>query len=273
MMRHLQNLIFSVIALTFFSISSAFSAEIPTYLIGVWQVRSVHLNTGIGRATEYQWDDPRLMGRIFRFGDNEISDDAFRFGDKCETVDVESLDITFPDLLRRSLGGYVGKAGDPIDDYKLPLDVKRKHSVMTFNCKNGLWQGDLGNALPQGIKGAWVVSSGNNLYLRWRDETILILRKIDEHAKVDASFDCSKATVSAERAICSSYQLGALDISIHNAYVRLQRQIKSGGGSVSDISKNQRTWITQRDACENESKCLNSVMMDRLQWLGEQLQN
>lgn len=272
-MRQLINLIHSLIALACFYIPSAFSEEIPAYLIGVWQVRSVHLNTGVGRATEYQWNDPRLMGRIFRFENNEISDDAFQLGDRCESVDAKSLEVTFSDLLRRSLGGYVGKAGHPIDDYKIPLDGKRKYDAMTFNCKGGLWQGDLGNALPQGIKGAWVVRAGNSLYLRWRDETILVLGKIDKNAKVDASFDCSKATVSAERAICSSYQLGALDISIHNAYVRLLRQIKSGGGSVSDISKNQRTWITRRDACGNESKCLNSIMMDRLQWLGGQLQN
>ncbi|WP_343656275.1 hypothetical protein [Paraburkholderia caribensis] len=273
MMRNIVNLIFSVIALTVVSINPAFSAGMPANLIGVWQVRSVHLNTGVGRATEYQWDDPRLTGRIFRFGSDEISDDALRFGDKCENVKVESVDVTFPDLIRRSLGGYVGEAGNPIDDYKLPLEGNKKYSAMTFNCKNGPWQGDLGNTLPQGIKGAWIVSSGGDLYLRWRDETILILSKIDLQAKVDASFDCSKATVRAERAICNSYQLGALDNSIHNAYVRLLRQIRSGGGSISEISKNQRTWTAQRNACGNVSKCLNSVMMDRLQWLGEQLQN
>lgn len=272
-MRYLKNLIFSLTFLAIFPLPSAFSVGMPAYLIGAWQVRSVHLNTGVGRATEYQWDDPRLVGRIFRFDNNEISDDAYRFSDKCESVDVESLDIAFPDLVRRSLGGYVGQEGDPLDDYKLPVDAERKYSAMTFICKNGLWQGDLGNAFPQGIKGAWVVSTGDDLYLRWRDETILILKKIDKNAKVTTSFDCSKAAVSTEHAICNSYELGALDISIHNAYGRLIKQIRDGGGSTSDISKNQRNWVTQRNACGPQSTCLSSTMRSRLEWLGNQLQN
>lgn len=273
MLSYFKKIIYLLITLAILPLQSAFSAEIPSYLIGEWQVKSVHVNTGVGRTTEYQWDDPRLVGRIFRFENNEISDDAYGFSDKCESVDVGRQDIAFPDLLRRSLGGYVGQEGDPLEDYKLSVDAERKYSAMTFVCKNGLWQGDLGNTSPQGIKGAWVVSAGDELYLRWRDETILILGKIDTNAKVITSFDCSKSTISTERAICNSYELGALDISIRNAYDRLIKQIRDGGGNASDISKNQRDWVTKRNACGAQRMCLSSMMRSRLEWLGNQLQN
>ncbi|CAB3790940.1 hypothetical protein LMG28614_03200 [Paraburkholderia ultramafica] len=271
-MRYLRTIFFSLILFAIYPVCSAFSADIPAYLVGAWQVKSVHVNTGVGRTFAYQWDDPRLVGRIFRFENNAISDDAYQFDDKCESVNVESLDISFSDLLRRSLGGYVGQENDPVNDYKLPMDGKGKYSAMTFRCKDGLWQGDLGNSLDHGIKGAWAVSMGNDLYLRWRDETILLLKRIDEHAKVNTSFDCSKATVSAEHTICGSYERGALDISIHDAYMRLIRQIRDGGGNASDISKGQRNWVAQRNACGVQSKCLGSVMRSRLEWLGDQLE-
>ncbi len=51
------------------------------------------------------------------------------------------------------------------------------------------------------------------MYLRWRDEVMLVLMKIPSNAPIQASFPCLKASTSTEHAICGSYQLAAFDQS------------------------------------------------------------
>ncbi|WP_186222177.1 hypothetical protein [Burkholderia gladioli] len=66
----------------------------------------------------------------------------------------------------------------------------------------------------KGIPGAWIaLADDQKMYLRWRDEVMLVLMKIPSNAPIQASFPCLKASTSTEHAICGSYQLAAFDQS------------------------------------------------------------
>lgn len=271
----IKTTIFLLSILVFFP-CCVIATPLPDYLVGTWQVDSVHLNTATGRATEFQWDDPRLVGRIFMFNSKEVSSDAYNFSDKCSRLHASYARVTFPQLIRRSMGGYNSqdqKNFDPVSDYHLSVSKSRKYTAVFLQCQNGLWQGDLEGSGNDSIQGAWMVKADGNIYLRWRDETILILKKINNLSTIRASFDCSKASGNTERAICESYKLRAFDSSIYNAYSRLVNQIRDGGGDIYEIQKSQRDWIKRRNICDSDVKCLKSEMQLRLNFIGSQIQN
>lgn len=258
-----------------FASCDATASPLTSYLAGKWQVESVHLNTATGRTTEFQWNDPRLVGRIYTFDSEEVSNDAYDFPDTCSRPEASSVRVTFPQLLRRSMGGYSSDQSnsDPVSDYQLNVSKTRQYSAVLLQCKNGRWQGDLKGQGKDSIQGAWIVKVNDRVYLRWRDESILILRKINNPSDIKASFDCSKAVGGTERAICESYELRAFDTSIHDAYSRLIKKFQDDSGDSHGIQKSQREWIEKRNKCNSDTQCLKLEMQSRLNWIGSQMQN
>lgn len=78
-----------------------------------------------------------------------------------------------------------------------------------------------------------------------------------------ASFDCSKASIWVEKAICSDAKLSELDDSLFKAY-------KNALASSSDapaLKSEQRAWLKEvRNKC-TDAPCLNHVFDDRLKAL------
>ncbi|NIE82045.1 MULTISPECIES: lysozyme inhibitor LprI family protein [unclassified Burkholderia] len=252
-------------------------APLPATLAGKWQVKEVHLNTESGRTTEYAWNDPRLNGRIFEFTPDEVSDDADDFPDHCAKPAVHDIDASLRDLMLRSLGGYAYPAPadvDPVRDYKLESAEGMHIRAFTLMCTTGRWQGDLGRSdntgnsadnKNKGIPGAWIaLADDQKMYLRWRDEVMLVLMKIPSNAPIQASFPCLKASTSTEHAICGSYQLAAFDQSIAESYRRAVTQAKASGSPMASLIQDQRLWVKDRDACGSNAACILGSMRRRL---------
>ncbi|WP_186073745.1 lysozyme inhibitor LprI family protein [Burkholderia gladioli] len=253
--------------------SHTFGAPLPAILTGKWQVKEVHLNTESGRTTEYAWNDPRLNGRIFEFTPDEVSDDADDFPGRCAEPTAHDIDASLRDLMLRSLGGYAYPAPadvDPVRDYKLESAEGMHIRAFTLMCTTGRWQGDLGHSdntdnKNKGIPGAWIaLADGQKMYLRWRDEVMLVLMKIPSNAPIQASFPCLKASTSTEHAICGSYQLAAFDQSIAESYRRAVTQAKASGSPMATLIQDQRLWVKDRDACGANVECLLGSMRRRL---------
>ncbi|WP_186067108.1 lysozyme inhibitor LprI family protein [Burkholderia gladioli] len=252
-------------------------APLPAILTGKWQVKEVHLNTESGRTTEYAWNDPRLRGRIFEFTPDEVSDDADDFPGRCAEPTAHDIDASLRDLMLRSLGGYAYPAPadvDPVSDYKLESAEGMHIRAFTLMCATGRWQGDLGRSdntgnsadnKNKGIPGAWIaLADDQKMYLRWRDEVMLVLMKIPSNAPIQASFPCLKASTSTEHAICGSYQLAAFDQSIAESYRRAVNQAKASGSPMASLIQDQRLWVKDRDACGANVECLLGSMRRRL---------
>lgn len=257
--------------------SHTFGAPLPAILTGKWQVKEVHLNTESGRTTEYAWNDPRLRGRIFEFTPDEVSDDADDFLDRCAEPTAHDIDASLRDLMLRSLGGYEYPAPadvDPVRDYKLESAEGMHIRAFTLMCTTGRWQSDLGRSdntgnsadnKNKGIPGAWIaLADDQKMYLRWRDEVMLVLMKIPSNAPIQASFPCLKASTSTEHAICGSYQLAAFDQSIAESYRRAVNQAKASGSPMASLIQDQRLWVKDRDACGANVECLLGSMRRRL---------
>lgn len=76
------------------------------------------------------------------------------------------------------------------------------------------------------------------------------------------SFDCSKASLPAEKAICADPQLSAIDLLVAKAYKGFEPAF---GG---DKHKIARALIADRNACNSDTACIVSVLNNALQTYG-----
>ena len=77
------------------------------------------------------------------------------------------------------------------------------------------------------------------------------------------SFDCEKASTSAERLICSNKELSAADVELAQAYL----SARNASTDKSWLSKQQSTWRkTVRDAC-SDAQCMLSAYEQRIREL------
>jgi uncharacterized protein len=65
-----------------------------------------------------------------------------------------------------------------------------------------------------------------------------------------ASFDCAKASIQVEKAICSSASLSALDVALNEQYRALKSKVDADA-----LQTDQRAWIQRRNRCAGED-CL-----------------
>ena len=78
-------------------------------------------------------------------------------------------------------------------------------------------------------------------------------------AKVNPSFDCSKATTRSERSICGSERLSAADAEMARVY----ESAISETGDKDALRTAQRAWRRERDRC-NDDKCLMNAYQTRM---------
>lgn len=69
-----------------------------------------------------------------------------------------------------------------------------------------------------------------------------------------ASFDCSKASTSIEKAICADTLLGKLDEALSDNY-KTMRGANIGEEARKDLKATQRKLLSERNKCKNDN-CL-----------------
>lgn len=234
--------------------------EIPVELLGTWQVTDVLTNVRTTRRLNYQFQDPRLKGRIFTFNPQQLDNNAPE-NLLCAEPRITAKKISAGELFTNSLGG---DSPSP-NDYQLQIQSNKHVEVMTLTCKeSGLFGASLGHV----IHGAWIVQlDKNKIIFRWYDETILVLQRMPENAKPVASFNCSKAVSITEKAICSSIALAAYDLSVSTSYKSTLRFLQDEGDTqaIATIKSSQKEWLHQRNDCGSDTKCLEKLMRERLE--------
>lgn len=229
----------------------ALSKELPDSIKGRWEIGEVYINTEASRTPLYAWNDPRLVGRIFTFTSNQISNDTPERLE-CVKPNVSATSAEPHQLIKKSLAGYGYPARDAsIEDYRLDTGRKGKVEVIRVYCGGSLWNGGLG--VEGGIRGLWFFFiDTNRVVLRWFDEAILVLDRIPNNQRPQPSFDCSKASTETENEICRSVELSAFDRRVALAYKLALSQHKGADDDASSLARGQNLWLASRNKCGND---------------------
>ncbi|MCB1499450.1 MAG: DUF3298 domain-containing protein [Bauldia sp.] len=81
-----------------------------------------------------------------------------------------------------------------------------------------------------------------------------------------ASFDCSKAGTTTEKAICGDVALARLDRNLADTYAQALSWA-SDDAARDAIKAGQRAWITDRNACGSDADCLSASYTERIKAL------
>lgn len=80
-----------------------------------------------------------------------------------------------------------------------------------------------------------------------------------------ASFDCSKAAISVEHAICNTQLFSLHDAQIAHAYGYLQESLEQD--LAAELKNQQLEWLTLRNACGTSMNCLQDALESQAQYL------
>lgn len=234
-------------------------------IVGTWEVVGVHVDTGATRTLHYRPDDFRLTGRIFQFSSKGITSNTPERQD-CQSPGI-AVSLPIARLIESSMAGRrIPPAIPTAEDYQLQLPANPNVSAFTVKCDDKLWGSGLGR--EDGIQGTWLLLLPNGrLAVRWYDETILQLKRIPESARPMPSFDCTKASVDSERAICRSIPLAKLDVSIAKSYAATARELQEARlqNPQTVLKAEQRAWLLKRNRCKFDAICLEKAMSSRLE--------
>lgn len=242
--------------------------ELPDSIEGRWEVTEVHTNTEASRTPLYAWNDPRLVGRVFAFSRDQISNDSPE-NENCLSPQLKIIYVDPYELIRKSMAGY-GYPAMQASARAYRLSFGRDGSVKTMRiyCKGTIWNGGLG--ADGGEQGSWVVLlDTNHILLRWYDETILALARISDDQKPKPSFDCHKAITQTEVEICRSIELSNFDRSVSELYKLTVAQYLNADKDPNLIKQDQLHWISARNKCSANRECILTSMRKRLDALSE----
>jgi uncharacterized protein len=77
------------------------------------------------------------------------------------------------------------------------------------------------------------------------------------------SFDCEKARLAAEFAICDSQRLSRLDEEMSALYFGLPYVVRN------EIKVSQRRWLRRRNACGYDTRCIEDAYLRRIEVLSQ----
>ena len=84
------------------------------------------------------------------------------------------------------------------------------------------------------------------------------------------SFDCRDSAHRAERAVCGSDRLSALDVQLNALYQRVIAKA-SGARGREQVRAYQRDFLAARNACGKDSGCIADAYQDQISVLSAQV--
>ncbi len=87
------------------------------------------------------------------------------------------------------------------------------------------------------------------------------------NANAGPSFDCRRASLPAEQAICSDPELAQWDEKMVEAYAALLDRLPANQRGT--LLQDQNAWLRQRNRCGASVDCLMSAYLDRVAYLNE----
>ncbi|WP_340620036.1 lysozyme inhibitor LprI family protein [Xenorhabdus siamensis] len=94
---------------------------------------------------------------------------------------------------------------------------------------------------------------------------ILLLLYILSPLSFAASFDCTKARASDEKAICANPKLNDLDVEMSVKYHFLRGLFAMGVSG--EMNNDQKAWLKQRQQCKEDISCLTERYRQRINQL------
>jgi hypothetical protein len=91
------------------------------------------------------------------------------------------------------------------------------------------------------------------------------IRSRPQTAGPGPSFDCARAGTPTERAICSNAELARLDRNLGRVYSQLRRSLPADGAE--RLRRDQREFISGRDACGADIACIDTAYRFRLDYM------
>ncbi|XID74694.1 lysozyme inhibitor LprI family protein [Alkanindiges sp. WGS2144] len=85
-----------------------------------------------------------------------------------------------------------------------------------------------------------------------------------------ASFDCQKAQLSAEKAVCANRSLSDQDVKLATTFNILTHLLPMGGRDA--LRDEQHVWLKQRNACGQRTACIATAYQNRQTQLDKLLQ-
>lgn len=83
-----------------------------------------------------------------------------------------------------------------------------------------------------------------------------------------ASFDCNRARLPDEKAVCASRQLSELDVEMSVRYQMLMGLVAMG--TRGDMGEEQQSWLSARKKCGAREACLLTAYRLRIQTLKDE---
>ncbi|MEB6336558.1 lysozyme inhibitor LprI family protein [Serratia rhizosphaerae] len=224
---------------------------------GQWQVNQVNIYNDATRTLSYQFNDPRLIGRVITISNNKIQTN-FPEGSNCLTPKLAEKTISLDQYITDTMGG---EHTITAKSYELNEDGNKHVLAQKITCASGSF-GPADNAMNARI----AVLNANKLLVNWYDGSLLQLNRLPANPKPVASFECSNAKSNVEKAICSDFNLAAYDKSVARAWLLAKKQSKNIGDKnlSTSLMKSQKSWLQQRDKCMNDKKCLTDAMSTRI---------
>jgi uncharacterized protein len=100
---------------------------------------------------------------------------------------------------------------------------------------------------------------GMKRHLRW---TLLAMVTLSSASAVAASFDCGRARLPDEKAVCASRQLSEMDVEMSVRYQMLTGLVAMG--TRGDMQDEQQAWLKSRKACGGNQSCLLNAYRRRI---------
>lgn len=100
---------------------------------------------------------------------------------------------------------------------------------------------------------------GVERYLKWMLSACMAISSASSPA---ASFDCGRARLPDEKAVCASRQLSELDVDMSVRYQMLTGLVAMG--TRGDMQDEQQAWLATRKACGGNQACLFGAYRKRI---------
>ncbi|MCR1000778.1 lysozyme inhibitor LprI family protein [Serratia rubidaea] len=233
------------------------NTSIASPIEGQWQVSQANINNDATRTLSYQFNDPRLVGRVITISNNKIQTNLPE-GSNCLTPKLAEKTISLDQYITDTMGG---KHTITAKSYELNEDGNKHVLAQEITCASGSF-GPADNAMNARI----ALLNENKLLVNWYDGSLLQLNRLPASPKPVASFECSNAKSNVEKVICSDFNLAAYDKSVARAWLLAKKQSNNIGDKnlSTSLMKSQKSWLQQRDKCMNDKKCLTDAMSTRI---------
>lgn len=241
----------------------------PSSMIGDWQVIEVltdfkDTEQGLGERYTIQ----KYLGRVVTMTSDSLSINTHYDG-VCENAKVLVRKTTVGEIVSRSVSTRLFSPTRPTPkDMRLPLASDMPVDALYSSCNGEFLSKDQGMTPLQDLSNVvWFIDLNNDkLAMSWHEQTVLILSRLNASTKPIASFDCSKAGTMVEKAICNSVGLAAYDRSLAQTYTQARTYYRSqnDAAAVNELSHSQKTWLKLRDSCNDNEKCLEKAMSNRV---------